>query len=48
MGDSSATATTSQSELDGHVCAFFKLEEPDLPYDLRQLYSDRTSLYDTF
>ena len=48
VGDSSAAATTSQSELDERVCAFFELEEPDLTYDLRQLYSGRASLYDTF
>ena len=41
VGDSSAAATTSQSELDERVHAFFKLEEPDLVYDLRQLYSGR-------
>ena len=48
VGDSSAAATISQSELDKRVCAFFELEEPDLTYDLRQLYSGRASLYDTF
>jgi len=47
VGDSSA-ATISQSELDKRVCAFFELEEPDLTYNLRQLYSSRASLYDTF
>ena len=39
VGGSSAAATTSQSELDEYVHAFFELEEPDLVYDLRQLYS---------
>ena len=48
VGDSSAAATISQSELDKRVCAFFELEEPDLTYNLRQLYSGRASLYDTF
>ena len=48
VGDSSAAATTSQSELDERVHAFFKLEEPDLVYDLRQLYSGQASLYDTY
>ena len=48
MGNSSAAATTSQSELDERVHVFFKLEEPHLVYDLRQLYSGRASLYDTF
>ena len=48
VGDSSAAATTSQSELDERVYAFFELEKPDLTYDLRQLYSGRASLYDTF
>lgn len=45
-GDLSAAATTSQSEL--NVCAFIELEEPDLVYDLCQLYSGQASQYDTF
>lgn len=48
VGDSSAAATTSQSELDELVHAFFELEEPNLVYDLRQLYSGRESMYDTW
>ena len=48
VGDLSAAATTSQSELDERVRAFFELEEPGLIYDLRQLYPGRASLYDTF
>ena len=31
-----------------NVCAFIELEEPDLVYDLCQLYSGQASQYDTF
>ena len=48
VGDLSDAATTSQSEPDERVHAFFELEEPDLVYDLCQIYSGRESLYDTF
>ena len=48
VGDSSAAAMTSQAELDERVRAFFELEEPGLVYDLRQLYSGRASIYNTF
>ena len=46
VGDSSAAATTSQSWR--NMCAFFELEEPDLVYDIRQLYSGWASQYNTF
>ena len=48
VGDESAAATTSQDEVDAWVSTFFELEEPDLVFDLRHLYSGRASKFDMF
>ena len=38
VGDSSASATLAQSEIDERVATMFELEEPSLVYDLRHNY----------
>ena len=48
MGDNSAAATASQEEVDARVSTFFDLEEPELVFDLRNLYSGRASMFDMF
>jgi len=48
VGDESSASTTSEEEVDARVCAFFDMEEPDLIFDLRQLYSGRASQFDMF
>lgn len=39
VGDQSAADTMSQAEIDARVCAIFDLEEPDIEFDLRHVYS---------
>jgi len=46
VGDESAAATTNQEEIDEHVNAFFELEEPNLVYDLHELYAGGSSKFD--
>ena len=45
VGDSAAAETTSQADIDARVSAFFDLEEPDLVFDLREVYSDPSLIY---
>lgn len=48
VGDSAAAETTSQADIDARVSAFFDLEEPDLVFDLREVYSGNGSKFDLF
>ena len=44
MGDSSASATLTQSEIDKRVATMFELEEPSIVYDLRHHYCQEQRL----
>ena len=48
VGDCSASANLSESEIDERVAALFELEEPSLVYDLRDHFSGRQSKFDIF
>ena len=48
VGDCSASANLSESEIDERVAALFELEEPSLVYDLRDHFSGRQSKFDVF
>ena len=48
VGDECAAATTNQEEIDEHVYAFFEIEEPNLVYDLHELYAGGSSKFDLF
>jgi uncharacterized lipoprotein len=48
VGDVSAADTTPQAEVDERMRVFFELEDPDLVYDLREMYAGRESKFDTF
>ena len=48
MGDCSASANLSESEIDERVAALFELEEPSLLYDLCDHFSGRQSKFDVF
>ena len=45
VGDDLAAATASQEEADARVFTFFDLEEPELVFDLRHLYTGRASMH---
>ena len=47
MGDSSASATLAQSEIDKRVATMFELEEPSIEYDLRNHYCHKRT-FDQF
>ena len=47
-GDSSAVANFTEAEIDERVKMFFELEEPDVIYDLREMYAGRISKFDVF
>ena len=48
VGDCSASANLSESEIDERVAALFELEEPSLVYDLLDHFSRRQSKFDVF
>ena len=48
VGDQSAADTTSQAEIDARVSSVFDLEEPDIVFDLRHVYSGNASKFDLF
>ena len=48
VGDCSASANLSESEIDERVATLFELEEPSLVYDLREHSSGRQSKFDVF
>ena len=48
VGDQSAAETTSQAEVDARVGRFFDLEEPDIVFDFRHVYSGNKSMFDLF
>ena len=47
-GDVSAADTLSQAEVYKRVSTFFELEDPDLMYDLQELYAGRHTKFDLF
>ena len=46
VGNQSAAETISQAEVDARVGRFFDLEEPDIVFDLRHVYSGNKSMFD--
>ena len=47
VGDSSASANLSESEIDSRIAALIELEEPSLVYDLRDHFNGKQTKFDT-